>query len=95
MQQQRRKFAQAARLLPKRGFVMGTFAVTSLGHRAADGFHSVGGTTITLGIGRVLDRPVVRAGVVGAAPLMRLNLAFDHRVIDGAEAVRPAEVNLR
>jgi len=66
--------------------VFGTVAVTSLGHRPVDGFHSVGGTTITLGLGRIVDRPVVRAGEITVAPVMRLNLAFDHRVIDGAEA---------
>jgi len=65
---------------------MGTFAVTSLGHRPVDGFYSVGGTTITLGIGRVTERPVVRDGEVVVAPVLRLSLAFDHRVIDGAEA---------
>ncbi|GAA1462545.1 2-oxo acid dehydrogenase subunit E2 [Nocardiopsis exhalans] len=76
----------AVRPLRKRAEVNGTFAVTSLGHRPVDGFHSVGGTTLTFGVGRVLDRPVVRAGEVGVAPVMRLNMAFDHRVIDGAEA---------
>jgi 2-oxoacid dehydrogenases acyltransferase (catalytic domain) len=65
---------------------MGTFAVTSLGHRAVDGFQSVGGTTLTFGVGRMLDRPAVRDGEVVVAPLLRLNLAFDHRVVDGAEA---------
>jgi pyruvate/2-oxoglutarate dehydrogenase complex dihydrolipoamide acyltransferase (E2) component len=28
----------------------------------------------------------VRDGALAVAPLMRLSLAFDHRVIDGAEA---------
>ncbi|GAB2926565.1 2-oxo acid dehydrogenase subunit E2 [Streptomyces mayteni] len=79
-------YHRAARPLGGRPERQGTFAVTSLGHRAVDGFHSVGGTTITLGVGRILDRPVVRDGRVTAAPMMRLNLAFDHRVIDGAEA---------
>ncbi|HEX2312224.1 MAG TPA: 2-oxo acid dehydrogenase subunit E2 [Thermomonospora sp.] len=72
--------------LARRPSVTGTFSVTSLGHRPVDGFHSVGGTTVTLGVGRVAERPVVRDGAVTAAPLLRLNLAFDHRVIDGAEA---------
>jgi pyruvate/2-oxoglutarate dehydrogenase complex dihydrolipoamide acyltransferase (E2) component len=72
--------------LANRPRVFGTFAVTSLGHRPVDGFHSVGGTTITLGLGRIADRPVVRDGKVVVAPVMRLSLAFDHRVIDGAEA---------
>ncbi|WP_433261695.1 2-oxo acid dehydrogenase subunit E2 [Actinosynnema sp. CS-041913] len=72
--------------LHRRNEVFGTFAVTSLGHRAVDSFHSVGGTTVTLGVGRVLPRPVVRDEAVVVAPVMRLSLSFDHRVIDGAEA---------
>ncbi|MGW2113052.1 2-oxo acid dehydrogenase subunit E2 [Streptomyces sp. NPDC001948] len=80
------RFKRAARNLAARPFITGTFAVTSLGHRPVDGFHSMGGTTVTLGVGRVADRPVARAGNVTVAPVMRLNLSFDHRVIDGAEA---------
>ncbi|WP_035303887.1 2-oxo acid dehydrogenase subunit E2 [Actinokineospora inagensis] len=79
-------FKAVSRSLRARGRTMGTLAVSSLGHAAVDGFHSVGGTTITLGVGRVVERPVVRDGRVGVAPVLRLNLAFDHRVIDGAEA---------
>ncbi|MET7400745.1 2-oxo acid dehydrogenase subunit E2 [Dactylosporangium sp. NPDC005572] len=79
-------FGVAARSLALRPSVFGTFAVSSLGHRAVDGFYSVGGTTITLGLGRIADRPVVRDGGLGIAPLMRMTLTFDHRVIDGAEA---------
>jgi pyruvate/2-oxoglutarate dehydrogenase complex dihydrolipoamide acyltransferase (E2) component len=72
--------------LRRRPELMGTVAVTSLGHAPVDGFHSVGGTTITVGVGRIADRPVARAGEVVISPVMRLSLAFDHRVIDGAEA---------
>ncbi|MEW1693769.1 2-oxo acid dehydrogenase subunit E2 [Streptomyces sp. NPDC091265] len=79
-------FRKAARALELRPRITGTFAVTSLGHRAVDGFHSVGGTTLTLGVGRVTDRPVVRDGSLAVAPVLRLSLSFDHRVIDGAEA---------
>jgi pyruvate/2-oxoglutarate dehydrogenase complex dihydrolipoamide acyltransferase (E2) component len=79
-------FRAVARNLDARPAVAGTFAVTSLGHRPVDGFHSVGGTTITLGVGQVADRPVARDGKVVVAPVFRLSLAFDHRVIDGAEA---------
>ncbi|MFF9587495.1 2-oxo acid dehydrogenase subunit E2 [Streptomyces achromogenes] len=79
-------FAAGTRPLRGRPRRMGTFAVTSLGHSAVDGFHSVGGTTVTLGLGRVTDRAVVRDGRLAVAPVMRLSLAFDHRVIDGAEA---------
>jgi pyruvate/2-oxoglutarate dehydrogenase complex dihydrolipoamide acyltransferase (E2) component len=79
-------FRAATRPLSRRQHRMGTFAVTSLGHRPVDGFHSLGGTTTTLGLGRVTDRPVACDGTVAVAPVMRLNLSFDHRVIDGAEA---------
>ncbi|MFL6072397.1 MAG: 2-oxo acid dehydrogenase subunit E2 [Mycobacteriales bacterium] len=74
------------RSLRRRPELVGTFAVSSLGHRPVDAFHSVGGTTITLGMGQVADRPVARRGEVVVVPAMRLSLAFDHRVIDGAEA---------
>ncbi|WP_326794327.1 2-oxo acid dehydrogenase subunit E2 [Streptomyces sp. NBC_01808] len=79
-------FRLATRSFAHRPELRGTVAVTSLGHRAVDSFHSVGGTTVTLGLGRIVDRPVVRDGAVVVAPVMRLSLAFDHRVIDGAEA---------
>lgn len=76
----------ATRPLRRRAELLGTFAVSSLGHRPVDGFHSLGGTTLTLGLGRIADRPVARAGRVVIAPVMRLSLTFDHRVVDGAEA---------
>jgi hypothetical protein len=76
----------ALRSLHRRPSLMGTFAVSSLGHRPVDGFYSVGGTTVTLGLGRIAPRPVVLGEQVAVRPTMRLSLAFDHRVIDGAEA---------
>lgn len=79
-------YRAVARPLRNRAQTMGTFALTSLGHRPVDAFHSNGGTTITLGLGHVAERPVVRDGQVTVAPVLRLNLAFDHRVVDGAEA---------
>lgn len=68
----------------------GTFTVTNYG--------SVGGILGTpiirhpeaaiLGVGRVLERPVVRAGEIHVVPILPLSLSFDHRVVDGAEAAR-------
>jgi pyruvate dehydrogenase E2 component (dihydrolipoamide acetyltransferase) len=50
------------------------------------------GTTIiqprqsaSVGFGRIQDKPVVRDGVVVVRPVMAINCAGDHRVIDGAE----------
>jgi len=79
-------YRAAVRPLGGRPQRLGTFAVSSLGHAPVDGFHSVGGTTVTLGVGRVLDRVVARDGVPVVAPVLRLNLTFDHRVLDGAQA---------
>ncbi len=74
------------RPLARRAVTNGTFAVTSLGHRPVNGFYSVGGTTLTFGLGRVAERPVVRDGKLATAPVLPLSMTFDHRVIDGAEA---------
>jgi pyruvate/2-oxoglutarate dehydrogenase complex dihydrolipoamide acyltransferase (E2) component len=79
-------FTAALRDPARREQIFGTVAVSSLGHEAVDGFHSVGGTALTVNVGRVVDRPVVRDGAVVIAPVLRLNLAFDHRVVDGALA---------
>jgi pyruvate/2-oxoglutarate dehydrogenase complex dihydrolipoamide acyltransferase (E2) component len=79
-------FAAALRDPRKRPEVFGTVSVSSLGHRAVDGFSSAGGTAVTLCAGRVVERPVVREGRIEPAPVMRLGLTFDHRVIDGATA---------
>ncbi len=41
-----------------------------------------------LGLGRMKDKPVVINGKIEVRPIMPLSLAFDHRVIDGAYAIR-------
>ncbi|MQY11660.1 hypothetical protein SRB5_17790 [Streptomyces sp. RB5] len=66
--------------------LLGSFAVSSLGHRAVDDFHGYGGTAVTFCVTRVADRPLVRDGRITVAPVMRLGLTFDHRVLDGAAA---------
>jgi 2-oxoglutarate dehydrogenase E2 component (dihydrolipoamide succinyltransferase) len=40
-----------------------------------------------LGMHRIEDRPVVRGGQVVVRPMMYLALSYDHRVVDGREAV--------
>jgi pyruvate/2-oxoglutarate dehydrogenase complex dihydrolipoamide acyltransferase (E2) component len=72
--------------LRKRQSLLGTFSITSLGHKPINSFFSVGGTTLTFGIGRIQSKPVVRNSQIEAAPLMRLSMTFDHRTIDGAMA---------
>jgi 2-oxoglutarate dehydrogenase E2 component (dihydrolipoamide succinyltransferase) len=40
-----------------------------------------------LGMHAILDRPVARDGAVVIRPMMNLALSYDHRLIDGKEAV--------
>jgi len=41
-----------------------------------------------LGLGRMREKPVVEEGKVVIKPIMPLSLTFDHRVLDGAYAIR-------
>jgi 2-oxoglutarate dehydrogenase E2 component (dihydrolipoamide succinyltransferase) len=41
-----------------------------------------------LGLHKIQDRPVVVNGQVQARPMMYVALTYDHRIVDGAEAVR-------
>jgi 2-oxoglutarate dehydrogenase E2 component (dihydrolipoamide succinyltransferase) len=41
-----------------------------------------------LGLHKIEDRPVVAAGKVEVKPMMYVALSYDHRIVDGAEAVR-------
>jgi len=40
-----------------------------------------------LGLHRIEDRPVVRGGQIVIRPMMYIALSYDHRIIDGREAV--------
>jgi 2-oxoglutarate dehydrogenase E2 component (dihydrolipoamide succinyltransferase) len=40
-----------------------------------------------LGMHRIEERPVVRNGQIVARPMMYLALSYDHRLVDGREAV--------
>jgi 2-oxoglutarate dehydrogenase E2 component (dihydrolipoamide succinyltransferase) len=41
-----------------------------------------------LGMHNIIERPVVRDGQIVARPMMYLALSYDHRLIDGREAVQ-------
>lgn len=45
-----------------------------------------------LGLHRIEDRPVVRDGQIVIRPMMYLALSYDHRIIDGREAVTALKV---
>ena len=41
-----------------------------------------------LGVGKMRDEPVVKDGQIKIAKMLPFSLVFDHRVVDGAEAVK-------
>ena len=40
-----------------------------------------------LGMHRIEERPMVRTGKIEPRPMMYLALSYDHRIVDGKEAV--------
>ena len=40
-----------------------------------------------LGVGRIAERPVVKQGRIVVGSVLPLSLTFDHRIVDGKEAV--------
>jgi 2-oxoisovalerate dehydrogenase E2 component (dihydrolipoyl transacylase) len=84
-----RRLAEAARAgkASREELTGSTITVTSLG--------ALGGIVTTpvinwpevaiVGVGRIVERPVIRQGQVAARRLMNLSSSFDHRVVDGAD----------
>lgn len=68
----------------------GTFTISNLGMCGVDVFTPLINPpeTAILGVGRIIDKPVVSNGEIKISPTMYLSLSFDHRVIDGAQAAR-------
>ncbi|NQU28541.1 MAG: 2-oxo acid dehydrogenase subunit E2 [Candidatus Marinimicrobia bacterium] len=71
-------------------FKDGTFTITNYG--------SIGGTfgvpvinypqAAILGVGRIMEKPVVNSGNIEIGNLMPLSMSVDHRIVDGGEATR-------
>jgi pyruvate dehydrogenase E2 component (dihydrolipoamide acetyltransferase) len=66
----------------------GTFTVTNLGVYDIDGFTPIINPPQVgiLGVGRVVEKPIIENGQVAKGDMMFLSLTFDHRVVDGAPA---------
>ena len=66
----------------------GTFTITNLGANEIDGFTPIINPPQVgiLGMGRVVEKPVIANGEIVKGEVMYLSLTFDHRVIDGAPA---------
>jgi pyruvate/2-oxoglutarate dehydrogenase complex dihydrolipoamide acyltransferase (E2) component len=71
-------------------FSGGTFTVSNLGPLGVDSFTPVINPPeiAILGIGRTTERAVPDDDGVVFRPMMTVDLSFDHRVVDGADAAR-------
>ena len=68
----------------------GTFTITNLGMFDIDAFTPIINLPecAILGVGRIVEKPVVRNGQITVSKMMALSLTFDHRLNDGAPAAR-------
>lgn len=64
--------------------VQGSFTITSLGGRDVSRFIPLSGSTISLGLSDIIDKPIVKEGQIKIKPITNIVLVFDHRVLDGA-----------
>jgi len=68
----------------------GTFTITNLGMYGVDTFVPIINPPeiAILGVGAIIEKPLIIEGKVEARSSMRLTLSFDHRVVNGAPAAR-------
>ena len=66
----------------------GTFTLTNLGNFGVDAFTPIINPPecAILGVGRILQKPVVQNDEIVVRSMLTLSLTFDHRVVDGAPA---------
>jgi pyruvate dehydrogenase E2 component (dihydrolipoamide acetyltransferase) len=77
------------RLLPD-DLANGTFTISNLGFADIDHFTPIlrPPESALLGVGRIVEKPVVKQGEIISQARLSLSLTFDHRIIDGAPAAR-------
>lgn len=77
------------RLLPD-DMTNGTFTISNLGFADIDHFTPIlrPPESALLGVGRIVEKPVVKDGEIISQQRLSLSLTFDHRIIDGAPAAR-------
>jgi len=68
----------------------GTFTLTSLGIFGVETFTPIINPPESgiLGVGKIIEKPIIDDGKIRIGKKMMLNLTFDHRIIDGAVAAR-------
>lgn len=68
----------------------GTFTLTGLGFLDIEAFTPILNPPEVgiLGVGKIIEKPVVENGQIVVGQRMMLSLTFDHRIIDGADGAR-------
>ncbi len=68
----------------------GTFTLTNLGFLDVEAFTPILNPPETgiLGVGKIVEKPVVENGEIKVGQRMTLSLTFDHRIVDGANGGR-------
>lgn len=68
----------------------GSFTVTSLSQFDIDGFTPIINPpeVAILGVGRIVDKPIVYEGDITVRSMMVLSITFDHRAVDGVDAAQ-------
>ena len=63
-----------------------TFSISNLGMFGIESFTSIINqpNSCILSVGAILEKPIVRNGEIKVGHIMKLSLACDHRVVDGA-----------
>ena len=81
--------ARAGRLSPAE-MQGGTFSITNLGGYRVDGFTPILNPpqVAILGLHKIQDRPVTLSAQIVSRPMMYVALSYDHRIVDGMEAVQ-------
>lgn len=81
--------ARAGKLLPE-DMSGGTFTVSNLGMYGIEHFTAIINPpeAAILAVGAIIEEPIVENGQILIKPIMRLTLAVDHRILDGAKAAQ-------
>ena len=68
----------------------GTFTISNLGSVGVEFFTPIINhpESAILGVGRIMEKPVVRNGKIEIRKMLSLSLTYDHRIVDGAQAAR-------
>ena len=67
-------------------FFFGTIGFTNLGKYGITHCYPHWVNTTVFAIGTIEEKPVVRDGQITIAPMLHINLTFNHRILDGTTA---------